>query len=104
MYASNYYVDLSFTPAAVTPYLALSFNPPNPSISASASAATVVATITASWSDGSAFTGTLGFGSPYSNDQGTFVISGNQLIVSSTGPGVSADSGTTQNITITAVQ
>ena len=63
-----------------------------------------MATITAAWSDGSPFTGTLGFAAPYSNDQGTFAISGNNLIVNPSGPGVSADANTTQNVTIVATQ
>jgi hypothetical protein len=101
---SNYYVDVSFTPSAPTPYLTLSFNPPNPSIASNAPAGTAVATIAATWSDGTPFTGTLSFGVPYSNDNATFAIFGNSLIVNSAGPGVSADGGTTQNVTVTATQ
>jgi len=62
------------------------------------------ATITATWSDGSPFTGTLTFGSPYSNDNATFAISGNNLIINPAGPGVSADANTVQNVTIVATQ
>ncbi|HJU17364.1 MAG TPA: DUF4082 domain-containing protein [Stellaceae bacterium] len=101
---SNYFVDVLFTPTAAAPYLKLSFNPANPSIPSNAPAGTVVATVTASWSDGSPFTGTLSFAAPYSNDNGTFALSGNNLIVSPTGPGLSADSGTTQSVTIVATQ
>jgi hypothetical protein len=54
----------------------------------------VVATITAGWSDGSPFIGTLVFAPPYSNDQGVFSISGNDLIVSQSGPGLSSDAST----------
>jgi hypothetical protein len=100
---SNYYVDVAFVPAAATPYLTLSFNPPNPSIATSAPLGSVVATITASWSDGSPFTGTLGFAPPYSNDQGIFAISGNNLVINPSGPGVS-NANTTQNVTIVATQ
>lgn len=100
--ASNYFVDVLFTPS--TPSLLLSFNPPSPTIAASAQLGDLVATITASWSDGSPFSGTLSFGPPYSNDNGTFAISGNNLIVNPAGPGVSAYSGTTQNVTIVATQ
>jgi hypothetical protein len=103
-YASNYYVDLSFTPTAPTPCLTLSFNPPNPTISTTTPVGTVVATMTAPWSNGSPFTGTFGFASPYSNDQGTFAISGNSLIIAPAGPGVSGDGGRLQNVTITAMQ
>jgi hypothetical protein len=55
---------------------------------------TVVATITASWSDGSPFTGTLSFGPPYSDDQGVFAISGNSLINNPSSPGLSNDENT----------
>jgi len=39
------------------------------------------AKITPTWSDGSPFTGTLSFAQPYSNDQGVFAMSGNNLII-----------------------
>jgi Domain of unknown function (DUF4082) len=99
---SNYYVDVVFTSTA--PTLLMSFNPPNPSIAANMPSGTVVATVNVSWSNGSPFTGTLGFAAPYSNDQGTFAISGNNLIINSTGPGLSSDANTTQSVTITATQ
>jgi hypothetical protein len=101
---SNYYVDVAFTPTIPTPNLTVTFNPPNPNISANAPADTVVATVTAAWSDGSPFTGSLGFAAPYSDDHGTFAISGNNLIINPSGPGVSADGNTTQNVTILATQ
>jgi hypothetical protein len=99
---SNYYVDVAFTPNA--PTLLLSFNPTTPSVPANAPGGTVVATIVPSWSDGSLFTGTLSFGPPNSNDSGTFAISGFTLIVNPAGPGLSADGGTTQNVTVVATQ
>jgi hypothetical protein len=101
---SNFLVDVLFTPTAPTPYLTLSFNPANPTITSNAPAGTVVATITASWSNSNPFTGTLSFGAPYSNDKATFTISGNQLIVNPAGPGLTGDGGTTQNVTITATE
>lgn len=64
--ASNYFVDVVFTPPAPIPYLQLSFNPPNPSITTRTPLGTTVATVTVTWSDGTPFTGTLSFGSPYS--------------------------------------
>jgi hypothetical protein len=100
--ASNYYVDVMFVPAGTV--LTLSFNPSNPSIPADAALGSVVATITANWSDGSPFTGTLSFAQPYSNDNGVFTISGNNLIVNPSGPGLSADANTVQNVTIVATQ
>jgi hypothetical protein len=102
--ASNYFVDVLFTPAVATPYLTLSFNPASPSVASNAPGGTVVATISASWSDGSPFTGTLSFGAPNSNDKAAFAISGNQLIVNPSGPGLSANGGTTQAVTIVATQ
>jgi Domain of unknown function (DUF4082) len=101
---SNFLVDVEFTPAAPTPYLTLSFNPANPSIASNAPGGTVVASVTARWSDGSPFTGTLSFGSPNSNDNATFAMSGNNLVVNSAGPGISADGGTIQHVTIVAMQ
>jgi hypothetical protein len=82
----------------------ISFNPPNPSIPANAPRGTVVATIQVKMSDGSAFTGVLGFGTPYEDDNATFTISGSNLIVNPSGPGVSADASTTQNVTVVAQQ
>jgi hypothetical protein len=102
--SSNYLVDVSFTSTAPTPYLTLNFNPANPSIASNAPAGSVVATIIATWSDGSPFTGALSFGPPYSNDNATFAISGNTLIVNPAGPGLSSDAHTIQNVTIVATQ
>jgi hypothetical protein len=100
--ASNYYVDVAFTPSA--PSLTLSFSPAHPSIAANTPAGTVVATIAATWSNGAPFTGTLSFAPPYSDDNATFAISGDQLLINPKGTGVSADGGTVQSITITATQ
>jgi hypothetical protein len=101
---SNYFVDVAFTATAPVPYLKLSFNPPNPSISSDAPLGSVVATITASWSDGSPFTGTLSFAQPYSNDNGTFATIGSSLVVNPSGPGLGTAANTTQTVTITATQ
>jgi hypothetical protein len=101
--SSNYYVDVLFTPTTGRS-LVLNFNPPNPSIPANAPLGSVVAIISPTWSDGSPFTGTLSFAQPYSNDQGTFTISGKNLIISQSGPGLSADANTVQNVTIVATQ
>jgi uncharacterized protein DUF4082 len=99
---ANYLADVVFTPSG--PYLMLSVNPGNPTIPSNARPGTVVATITASWSDGSPFTGRLSFAPPYSNDQGVFAISGNNLIINPSGPGVSADANTVQHVTIAAAK
>jgi Domain of unknown function (DUF4082) len=106
--SSNYYVDVAFSPAAspaaAASYLILSFNPPKPSITSGAPLGSVVATIVASWSDGTPFTGTLSFAPPYSNNQGVFAISGNKLILNPAGPGVLSDANATLNVTIVATQ
>ena len=86
------------------PTLSVSLNPANPTIAASAPLGSAVATVTAGWSDGTPFTGTLTFGAPYSNDNATFAISGNNLVINPAGPGVSGYAGTTQNVTIVAAQ
>jgi hypothetical protein len=92
--------------ATLTPAtLSISFNPPAPSAPADTPVGTVIAAISAQWSNGSPFTGTLSFGSPNFSDGGTFAIDGSSnLIVSSTGPGVSGDGGTVQNVTLVATQ
>jgi hypothetical protein len=46
----------------------------------------------------------LKFAPPYGDDSGRFMLSGNDIIINPNGPGVGADGGTTQNITISAVQ
>jgi Domain of unknown function (DUF4082) len=100
--ASNYWVDVSFTPSA--PSLLMSFSPSTPSIPANTPAGTAVATVNVSWSNGALFTGKLRFAPPYSNDGRTFALSGNNIIIDPAGPGVRADGGTIQNITVQAVQ
>jgi hypothetical protein len=102
--STNYFVDVVFVPAAPVPYLSLALNPANPSIVSSAPLGSYVATIVASWSNGSLFTGTFSFGPPYSNDATTFAISGNTLIINPKGPGLAADGNTLQNVTIVATQ
>jgi hypothetical protein len=107
--ASNYYVDVAFTPSAPPPpSLVMSFNPPNPSIAADTPPGTAVAMVLVDWSDdvnGShPFTGTIGFAQPFSNDGGVFALSGNAVYLNSAGPGIANDAGTVQNITLTAVQ
>jgi hypothetical protein len=92
----------TLTPGTAVPVI--SFNPSNPSIPANAPKGTVVAQIQVRMSDGSAFTGTLGFGTPYLDDNATFTISGNNLIVNPSGPGLSADANTTQDVTVVAQQ
>jgi len=103
--ATNYFADVLFTPApGQSPVLSLSVQPPNPSITSTAPSGTAVATIVATWSDGSPFTGTFGFAQPYSNDGGVFALVGNKLIINPSGPGVGGLAGTVQNATVVATQ
>jgi hypothetical protein len=53
----------------------LTFNPQMPSVQDMVLLGTVIAAVAAAWSDGSLFTGTLTFGSPYADDGGTFALS-----------------------------
>jgi hypothetical protein len=56
-------------------------------------------------SDGSPFTGTVGFGAPNYDAGGIFAISGNNIIVNPTGPGVGPNTTTlTDQITLEATQ
>lgn len=92
----------TLTPVQQNPTLSVSFNPTNPSIPYTSALGTVVAQIVPAWSDGSHFTGTAAFGSPYFSDGGCFSIDGNLNLI--TACGLSGDSGTVQNITVTATQ
>jgi hypothetical protein len=104
--ASNYYVDVLFTPAAPppapTPVLSLTFEPPNPSIPNTTPKGATVATIIPTWSNGQPFTGAVSIGN--SNPAGVFAISGNSLIVSPSGPGLAAAGGTVEQVTMIATQ
>jgi hypothetical protein len=91
------------------PTLTLSFSPQMPSIPADTPLGTAIAMVTAAWSDGSVFTGSLMFSAPYADDGGTFALScmacaTANLIVSPTGLGLAGDGGTTQNVTVVATQ
>lgn len=100
--ASNYWVDVSFTPTAPPPpTLSMSAAPPAPSLDPATPVGTAVSTLTASWSDGSPFTGTYGFAQPYSNDGGLFALQGNVVV---TAAPVSGDANTVQNVTVGATQ
>jgi hypothetical protein len=92
-----------------SPTLTLTFNPQMPSVQDTVPLGTVIASVTAAWSDGSPFTGTLMFGSPYADDGGTFALSCQScatanIVVSPTGLGLMGDGGTVQDITVVASQ
>lgn len=97
------------SPPPPSPTLTLTFAPQMPSIPASTPLGTVVATVTAAWSDGSAFIGTLMFGAPHGDDGGTLALSCMQcatanIVVNPAGLGVMGDGGTVQNVTVVATQ
>jgi hypothetical protein len=55
-------------------------------------------------SDGSPFTGSVGFGNPYYDAGGIFAISGSNIIVNPSGPGVGPNMTTiTDHITLLAI-
>lgn len=86
------------------PQLVISFDPPMPSLPASAFTGTVVSTVHVVWTNGAPFTGTLGFGPPFFSDSSVFALSGNDVIVNPDGPGLGADGDTTQMLSIIATQ
>jgi len=84
-------------------------SPYGPSVPSSDPLGAVVAMVTAAWSNGSQFTGTINFVAPYNDDGGTFSLSCTQcatanLIISPLGMGTSGDGGTVQNVTLQASQ
>ncbi len=87
-------------PPPPPPVPVINFTPAAPSMSANTPVGTQFAQIIVTMSDGSTFTGTLGFSSPYSSDGGICAIQGTLLILGAALPAGSS----TQNCTITATQ
>ena len=75
----SFYATLAAT--TTPPTLQLSDSPSSPSVPANAAVGTVVTALTASWSNGAPFTGTLSFASPYNSDGGLFKLSGSNVVV-----------------------
>jgi hypothetical protein len=84
--------------------LTLTISPSYPTLSETTPLGTYVATVTAAWSNGSPFTGTIQFTAPYYDDGGTFALSGNQLIINPVGLGIRGDGGSIQKVSLIAVQ
>lgn len=64
----------------------------------------VVATYSVRMSDGSPFTGTVGFGAPHYDNKGVFALAGNHIIVNPDGPGLGPNKTTiTDHITLEAI-
>jgi hypothetical protein len=99
---ANFFVDVAFTASA--PVLNIALSPANPTIPSTTPLGAVVATVSVTWSNGAPFAGTLSFGSPNSNGGGVYALSGNNLIINPSGPGVSTAGGSVQNVTIVATQ
>ena len=100
---ANFFVDVAFVSTGT--YLSITSNPPNPTIPSTTPLGATVARITASWSDGSPFAGTLSFGPPNFNYGGIYALdSNNNLIINPLGPGVGSAGGSTENVTIVATQ
>jgi Domain of unknown function (DUF4082) len=98
---TNYFVDVAFVPSGT--YLSLTVSPPNPTIPSTTPLGATVAQITAAWSDGAPFIGTLSFGAPNFNYGGVYAMdSNNNLIVNPLGPGVG--SAGTEHVTIVATE
>ncbi len=91
-------------PCPPPPVLTLTVSPPAPSIPETSPLGSYVATLIATWSDGSPFTGSFQFVAPSYDDGGTFAISGSDLIISPAGLGVNGDGGSVQYVSIVAIQ
>jgi hypothetical protein len=93
-YADDGYTLLASVPFTVTPppppppQPVITVTPAMPELPDTTPLGAVVATFTVAMSDGSAFTGTVGFGPPFYNAGGIFVLSGNSIIVNPAGPGL----------------
>jgi hypothetical protein len=86
------------------PRLTLTVEPPMPAILETAPLGTEVATLTAGWSNGRPFKGTFSFVPPYADDNKTFAISGDRLVLNPAGPGVNGDAGSVHHVTVQASQ
>lgn len=87
-------------PPPPPPVPIVSFNPSAPSIPDSTPVGTQISQIVVRMSDGSAFTGSLDFASPYLSDGGICAIQGTNLLLGAALPAGSS----TQNCTIIATQ
>lgn len=84
--------------------LSLRVTPSAPTIPSSDGTSGNVVALQGVWSDASTFTGKyIPVASNY-DDNATFSISGSELIIYPSGPGVGSDGGTTQHVTFEAIQ
>jgi hypothetical protein len=88
----------------VIPEPIITVTPITPQISDITPRGAVVAAYSVTMSDGSPFTGTVRFGAPYYDAGGIFALSGSNIIVNPTGPGVGPNTSTvTDHITLEAL-
>jgi hypothetical protein len=96
---TNWSLYATLATTTTPPTLKLSDSPASPSVPANAAVGTVVTALTASWSNGTAFTGTLAFASPDNSDGGLFALSRSNVVVNGS---LAKLGGTTQEITVQA--
>jgi len=110
-YEARFYPNNGLTVAARTAFTVqgaaqavITVTPTTPELPDTTPVGTVVATYTVKMSDGSPFTGTVGFGAPYYDAGGIFALSGNRIIVNPGGPGLGPNMTTvTDHITLEAL-
>jgi hypothetical protein len=91
------------TPPAA-PQAVITVMPTTPELPDTTPLGAVVATYAVAMSDGSAFTGTVGFGAPFYDAGGIFALSGNNIVINPAGPGVGPNMSTiTDHITLEAL-
>jgi hypothetical protein len=83
---------------------AIEVRPSTPRVPDTAPGGTVVASYSVRMSDNSRFTGTVGFGPPYYDNNGRFALIDNKIIVNPNGPGIGPNKATiTDHITLEAI-
>jgi hypothetical protein len=97
------YATLTTIPTG-PPTLTVTFQPPNPSVSATAAIGSVVATAVPTWSNGAPFTGACSFASPYFSDNGMFSLGGSDNCEILVGASLQSEGGTVQDVTVQASQ
>jgi hypothetical protein len=86
------------------PTLSLTVMPAAPTTPSSNGTSGNVAALQGGWSDGSPFTGSYIFVTPNYDVNGTYALSGSELIINPNGPGVAGAGGTIQHISMEATQ
>jgi hypothetical protein len=106
--ATSGHITVTVVQAIATPVITVS--PMMPQIPDNTPKGAIVASYTITMSDGSAFTGTVGFGAPNFDSGGIFALNAlsktnGRIIVNPTGPGVGPNMTTiTDHITLVATQ